>query len=85
MSILLETGNKIRSDVAWDMYLLDTVPALDKLWSQGKFEQFETYKALAGLTYKDYIEKNKHRLDTSLFYCPYIPLEVVNVKFTVTK
>jgi len=85
MSLLLDAGNKIRTDVAWDMYLLDNVSALDKLWSQGKFEQFETYKALAGLTYKDYVEKNKNRFNTSLFYCPYIPLEFIDVEFTITK
>jgi len=85
MSLLLDAGNKIRTAVAWDMYLLDNVPALDKLWSQGKFEQFETYKALAGLTYKDYIEKNKYHPNAGLFYCPYIPIEFTNVEFTVTK
>jgi hypothetical protein len=85
MSLLIKAGNKIRTAVAWDMYLLDNVPALDKLWSQGKFEQFETYKSLAGLTYKDYVEKNKNRFDTSIFYAPYIPIEFTNVEFTVTK
>ena len=77
MSLLLDAGNKIRTAVAWDMYLLDNVPALDKLWSQGKFEQFETYK--------DYIEKNKYHPNAGLFYCPYIPIEFTNVEFTVTK
>jgi hypothetical protein len=85
VDLRVASGDLIRTDVAWDMYLVDNVLALDKLWSQGKFEQFETYKSLAGITYEDYLAANSEHHNTDLFYCPYIPVEVVNVKFTVTK
>jgi hypothetical protein len=38
----------------WDQYLIENVPALATLHKQGADGQYETYKALAGLSYGDY-------------------------------
>jgi len=48
-------SNNILSEDDWNKYLIEHVPALATLWEQGKFEQFETYKVLAGFSYAEYI------------------------------
>lgn len=40
----------------WNVYIREHVPALETLWQQGKFEQFEAYKELAGLSHEAYLE-----------------------------
>jgi hypothetical protein len=48
-------SNEILSEYDWNEYLVENVPALATLWEQGKFDQFETYKTLAGHSYNEYM------------------------------
>jgi hypothetical protein len=59
------------SEDDWDDYLRENVPSLASLWNQGKFEAFETWKALNNVTYDDY---HYYLTFTSgLYYAPYMP------------
>jgi hypothetical protein len=62
----------ISSDKEWRMYLCEHVPALEKLWQQGKFEQFESYKILSELDYNTYLRS----CGGSLYYAPCMPLTI---------
>jgi hypothetical protein len=45
---------RLLDETEWDDYLREQIPALSKLYNEGKFDQIETYKALAGLTWNQY-------------------------------
>jgi hypothetical protein len=50
----------------WDQYLIENVPALATLHKQGADGQYETYKALAGLSYGDYRRVSMDRIAASI-------------------
>jgi len=39
----------------WSEYIREHIPALNKLYNAGKFEQFEQYKTLSDLTWEHYV------------------------------
>lgn len=55
----------------WDQYLIETIPALAKLWSNGKYEAFETWKVLNNLTHEEYV---REIFNSGHIYAPYMPI-----------
>ena len=48
----------IKTDRQWNLYLCKYVPALDKLWKKGKYEQFEEFKLLSGLDFEVFMKSH---------------------------
>lgn len=63
----------IKTSKQWNLYLCKHVPALDKLYRQGKFEQFETYKTMCELDYETFFRSH---VEPGIIYAPYIPLVI---------
>lgn len=61
----------------WNSYLINAVPVLEKLWQAGKYEQFETYKAVSGYTYAEYREY----IASHSIYAQHIPI----IRRTITE
>lgn len=49
-----EYPEKYVAEEEWDEYLIANVPALAKLWSKGRYDAYETWKVLNGLTHREY-------------------------------
>jgi len=61
----------INNEKEWNLYLCRYNSVLEKLWQQGKLEQFETYKVMSGLDYNTFFELWQA---PGHYYAPYIPI-----------